>query len=100
MSLVVLSVVIPAYNEENTIEKVVREHVQVLSLSTGLVQDWELICLDDASTDETFPILSCLAHQINKMRVVRHEKNQGIYESFTHLFREARGTHIYQTASD
>ncbi len=100
MQSIFLSVVIPAYNEEATIEKVVCDHLEVLGSVSHLVGDWEMICLDDSSSDHTFEVLSQLRERIAKLRVIHHEKNQGIYESFTHLFMEARGTHIYLTAAD
>lgn len=100
MTHMILSILIPAYNEQATIEQVIQDHVSIaLSLNRELV-DWELVCLDDASTDETFRILERLRASCPKMRVIRHEKNQGINASFLHLFEEARGTHIYYTASD
>lgn len=93
-----LSVVLPAYNEQGTIEKVILDHHSVLS---GLdVGDWEIVCLDDASTDSTLAIMRRLVESIPKLRVLAHERNQGIYQSFQDLFEAARGTHVYLTASD
>ncbi len=90
----------PAYNEEATIERVVFEHREVLSSVRDLIDDWEIVCLDDASTDRTLQVLQSLAARDNKIRVIRHPRNKGIYESFGDLFRDAKGTHIYMTASD
>jgi len=96
----VLSVVLPAFNEQSTIEEVIREHERVLSSLEGQVADWEIVCLDDASSDATPAILKNLTASVPKLRVLTHEKNQGIYASFRDLFESARGTHIYLTASD
>lgn len=100
MSELLLSVVIPAYNEETSLEKVIREHTLILESITKSEDEWEIVCLDDASTDQTLAILSKLGKEIKRLRVIRHEKNQGIYQSFVDLFREAHGKYIYQTASD
>jgi glycosyltransferase involved in cell wall biosynthesis len=99
-SSVVLSVVMPAYNEENSIEKVILEHVEVLNTLQEIVKDWEIVCLDDGSTDRTAEIIEGLTMQIDRLRFIKHSKNKGISESFRDLYNAARGTHIYATASD
>lgn len=100
MKPIVLSLLIPAYNEQGTIERVVEDHLEMVAACGEFLADWELVCLDDASTDDTPKILDGLAAKYAKMRVVHHATNQGINASFHHLFREACGTHIYYTASD
>jgi len=96
----VLSVVLPAYNEQSSIEEVVLEHHRVLCSLGSRLSDWEIVCLDDASTDSTPAILKKLAANVPRLRVLKHEKNQGIFASFRDLFSSARGTHVYLTASD
>ncbi len=95
-----LSVVMPAFNEQETLEQVILEHVNVLQSMNSQLSDWEIVCLDDASTDQTSHILNRLTNSNSRVRMIRHELNRGIYESFTHLFHEARGSHIYVTAAD
>jgi glycosyltransferase involved in cell wall biosynthesis len=96
----VLSVVLPAYNEQGSIEKVILDHERVLRALGNQLEDWEIVCLDDASQDQTLAILNRLAPGIPKLRVLRHERNQGIFQSFHDLFAAARGTHVYLTAAD
>ncbi|HYL79006.1 MAG TPA: glycosyltransferase family 2 protein [Bryobacteraceae bacterium] len=96
----VLSVVLPAYNEQGSIEEVILDHERVLRALGNQLEDWEIVCLDDASQDQTLAILNRLAPGIPKLRVLRHERNQGIFQSFHDLFAAARGTHVYLTASD
>jgi glycosyltransferase involved in cell wall biosynthesis len=93
---VFISIVIPVYNEERSIGHVLDEHIARLD---GIEQ-WEIICLDDASTDGTWGILEEYAGRQRHLRLVRHEKNQGISLSFRQLFQEARGDYIYLTAGD
>jgi len=64
-----LSVIIPVYNEENTIREILRR-VQAM----GLAQ--EIIIVDDGSTDGTREILKGLNGK-GPTRVVFHERNQG-----------------------
>jgi glycosyltransferase involved in cell wall biosynthesis len=69
-----LSLVVPAYNEENTLEPCIRRCVDVL-VRPGVAL--EIIIVDDASTDRTADIAIKLADEISTVRVVRHPINQG-----------------------
>jgi len=95
-----LSVIIPVYNEEASIERVVLDHAQVLASVQNRLQDWEIVCLDDASTDQTRKVLEGLQSKVPRLRIIYHDMNQGIYQSFTDLAHAARGTHVFQTAAD
>ena len=64
-----LTVIIPCYNEQATIEEIVRQ-VQ----ATGRVH--EIIIVDDGSTDNTRAILASLDGK-DGVRVLLHERNQG-----------------------
>src|SRR5271170_703848 len=64
------SVVMPVFNEAATVARMV-ENV----LAQRPVQ--ELIIVDDASADDTWKILQGLATGENRVKIFRHEKNQG-----------------------
>ena len=64
-----LSVIMPVYNEEDTLEEIVRR-VQAVGLAH------EIVIVDDGSEDGTRKILKELETQDN-IRVILHEKNQG-----------------------
>jgi glycosyltransferase involved in cell wall biosynthesis len=66
----VLSVVVPAFNEEATIGTVIRRLLDLPELR-------EIIVVDDASTDRTSEIAQMLAAQHDAVRVLRHERNLG-----------------------
>ena len=70
----VLSVVIPAYNEEGGIAHIIE---RVLStrprLADAGVDDLELIVVDDGSCDETVAITT----RYPKVRLIRHPVNRG-----------------------
>ena len=78
----VVSVVIPVYNEEATVETLVGR-VQAVPIEK------EIILIDDASTDSTPEILQKLETADN-VRVLRHERNLGKGAALRHGFREAR----------
>jgi glycosyltransferase involved in cell wall biosynthesis len=95
-----LSVVMPAYNEEASIEAVIQDHFRILERNAGRIPQWEVVCVDDASRDRTFEILHALSQREPRLKVVRHQTNLGIFAAFTRCYRESSGTHIYMTGSD
>jgi len=65
-----LSVVIPIYNEKDTLEEVFRR-VQATPY------DKEIVAVDDASSDGSQEILARLAQEYDNVRTFYHERNQG-----------------------
>jgi len=83
----VLSIVIPVYNEKNTIQKIV-DLVEAVKLVDGI--DKEIIIVDDGSTDGTRDILS----KIVGHKIVLHEKNKGKGAAVRTGLKEAGGDYI------
>ena len=79
-----LSVVIPVYNEKNTIEEILR---RVQAADAGLEK--EIVVVDDGSTDGTRDILKKLASP--GVRVPLHEKNMGKGAALHTGFAQADG---------
>jgi glycosyltransferase involved in cell wall biosynthesis len=77
-------VVVPAYNEEDTLSSVVRKLLAVPFLL-------EIIIVDDCSTDRTPEIAQQLASQYEQVRAVRHERNQGKTAALVTGFAATRG---------
>jgi glycosyltransferase involved in cell wall biosynthesis len=77
-----ISVLIPVYNEEGTVEEVIKR--------VGEVDlDKEIIVVDDCSTDRTPQVLSGLAQE--GLVVIRHDRNQGKGAAVRTALRAARG---------
>lgn len=70
-----LSVLIPAYNEENNIVRVARLALADVKKFTN---DFEIVIVDDGSFDNTGVIIDRLAKQNKHIRVVHHKVNQGL----------------------
>ena len=70
-----LSVVMPAYNEEECIEKVLLNLVEYLD---RMKLSCEIVVIDDGSTDRTPDILNKLKEKIKYLRVIAHKKNIGV----------------------
>jgi glycosyltransferase involved in cell wall biosynthesis len=83
-----LSIIIPVYNEKQTLKALV-EKVQSLDLSS-LNLDRELIMVDDCSQDGTLAVAQGLADE-GKIRLIRHQKNQGKGAALQTGFQNARG---------
>jgi len=84
----VLSVVIPAYNEEGGIAEIVERVLSTRSqLAEAGVGDLELIVVDDGSHDRTAAIASCYP----QVRLIRHTTNRGYGAALKTGFSRARG---------
>ena len=72
----VLSIVIPAYNEEKTISSILDKVISVKLISDIKK---EIIVVNDCSTDSTLKVLQeyCMAHNELDIKVLHHEVNQG-----------------------
>ena len=86
--MTVLSVVIPAYNEENGIAEIAERVLSVRgNLQASGVEDLELLVVDDGSADNTAGI----AESIDGVRLIRHEQNKGYGAALKTGFSKANG---------
>jgi glycosyltransferase involved in cell wall biosynthesis len=69
-----LSIVIPVYNEEENVEPLVQE---IKSAVEQLGKGYEIVIVDDGSTDGTFEVLARLHEREAHLRVVRLKRNFG-----------------------
>jgi glycosyltransferase involved in cell wall biosynthesis len=82
-----LSIVVPCYNEEKTLEK-------CLQRVRALQDEWlllEIIIVDDCSTDSSLIIAEALAEKHPEIIVLRHEKNRGKGAALQTGFQHATG---------
>ncbi len=68
-----LSILIPVYNEEATLETIIE---RVLDVEYG-VEEIELVIVDDCSTDASFDVAHKISEKLPNIVVSKHEKNQG-----------------------
>lgn len=85
-----ISIVIPAHNEESNVE---RTFARVLEQTDPLAEryDFEFVFIEDRSTDTTFAKLRVLAEQDKRLRVYRFSRNYGVQRSVHTGFVLARG---------
>jgi glycosyltransferase involved in cell wall biosynthesis len=79
-----LSVVVPVYNEEQTLATIVNRLLV-------LPQLLEIVIVDDCSTDRTPQILEMLSAKHGNIQAIRHERNRGKSEALKTGFRMTRG---------
>jgi glycosyltransferase involved in cell wall biosynthesis len=92
-----LSVVIPAYNEEENVPILYEKLKKVLD---GLGQDYEIIFVDDGSTDGTYQRLKQLAEKDSKLKIIRFKRNYGQTAAMSAGFEHAKGDVIITLDAD
>ncbi len=92
-----LSVVIPVYNEEENIESLYKELKEVLE-SMGI--SYEIIFVDDGSTDKSGRILDAIAEKDGSVVVIHFRRNYGQTAAISAGFDYAKGDIIVTMDAD
>ena len=88
-----ISIIMPVYNNEKYLCSAVK------SIACQTFHDWELIIIDDGSTDRTPEIADSLAAEDHRIRVI-HQENQWIFNSFNNGYAAAEGEYVLIVNSD
>lgn len=89
-----VSVIMPAYNAEKTIE------ISIRSILSQRYRELEMIVSDDGSSDATPEIVERLAREDSRVKLIRAEKNMGCYPARNAALRASSGTYIAIQDSD
>jgi len=92
-----LSVVIPMFNEAENVEVTLRRVEEALASFPGT---YEIVPVNDGSTDETLEILNNVAARDSKIRVASYPKNIGRGRALRTGFRESTGNMIVSIDAD
>ena len=92
-----ISAVIPAFNEEESLKEFYKVLIPNLS---KLDKDYEVIFVDDGSTDTTLDVLKEFEKKSDKVRIVSFRRNRGKAEALTVGFQAARGDIIVTLDAD
>jgi dolichol-phosphate mannosyltransferase len=90
-----VSVIVPAYNEQDSIEELYREVSEVL---TGT--SFEVIFVDDGSTDQTGSVLGALRERTDDVKVIRFPRNRGKAAAYAAGFALASGQIVVTLDAD
>lgn len=89
-----VSIVLPTYNGSRYLEKAVR------SCLDQTHSDWELVIVDDASTDATADLLEEIAGWDPRIRTTRHETNRKLPAALNTGFALTKGEFVSWTSDD
>lgn len=92
-----LSVVMPMYNEESVISKNIQNLVEGFE---SLHLSWEIILVNDGSTDGSLRIVREEGERLPQLRIVSYKVNRGRGYALRQGFKAARGKFIITTESD
>ena len=84
----IVSIIIPTFNRAGMI------HRAIESIKLQTFNDWELIVVDDASTDSTEEIIQTYMRDDQRIRYIKHEKNQGGSAARNSGIKNSKGSYI------
>lgn len=89
-----VSIIMPTYNCELYIEAAIR------SVVGQTYRNWELIVIDDGSTDSTFTIAQRLATEDSRIKLIQNSTNMGVAKTRNRGFDLSRGEYVALLDSD
>jgi glycosyltransferase involved in cell wall biosynthesis len=92
-----ISVVVPMRNESLNVAEL---HAELTAVLSAFGRAYEIIVIDDGSTDDTFSQLSALQRKDPRLRVIRFRRNFGQTAAFAAGFAYARGRYIVTSDGD
>ena len=92
-----VTVVLPAYNEEDSIQGI---HDQVVEVLDATSATYEILFVDDGSTDATWERIQQVAASDERVRALRHRRNYGKASALGNGFAFARGEIVVTSDAD
>jgi glycosyltransferase involved in cell wall biosynthesis len=83
-----VSIITPCFNSEKYVSQAVQ------SVISQTHENWELLLVDDCSSDETFAILSKFASQDARIKAFKLDKNSGAGVARNYAIQQAQGNYI------
>ncbi|HEY4722956.1 MAG TPA: glycosyltransferase, partial [Anaerolineae bacterium] len=92
-----ISILVPAYNEDVVVGNVIRE---TWAIADRLIDRYEIILIDDGSTDDTGSIMDRLAREQAHTRVLHNRPNLGFGAAYMRGATEARFDYLMLVCGD
>jgi glycosyltransferase involved in cell wall biosynthesis len=94
-----IDVIIACYNEAETIENVILDHLEVLENSRTF-DEYLITVIDDGSKDESKSRIDKIVSNYKNVRLIQSEKPSGIHEAFNKLVNSTGNKWVYFTSGD
>lgn len=92
--MVKLSIIMPNYNYGHYLEEAIQ------SIATSTYPSFEIVLVDDGSTDDSVAVAEKLVKRIPTLRFFKNEVNKGIFETVAKAVALSKGTYLHFFASD
>lgn len=89
-----ISVIVPNYNHGRLLPRC------LTALLNQSLPPWEIIVVDDGSTDNSLEVLKSFAQRYDKVRVLSNERNSGVAVTLNRGLRQARCDYVFFGAAD
>lgn len=96
----ILSVVVPMMNESGNVIPLMNEIANSLRGFSKVGENFEIICVDDGSTDSTAAEVKKIRSQIPQIRLIKHKKRMGMSPALRNGIRRARAGWIVTIDGD
>lgn len=92
-----LTIIVPMYNEQECIVESIKKITKTIEKEKI---SYELIVVDDGSTDNSYILISQEFNTKKNIRILRHTTNKGVSEATRTGFRSAKGTYVTYLDAD
>src|SRR5687767_15293988 len=92
-----LSIFFPFWNEEKNVEPVVTKAAEI---APDLAREWEIIIVDDGSSDKTLKTAEEISKKYENIRVISHTPNRGYGAALKEGFENAKYDYVIFTDGD
>lgn len=89
-----VSIILPAYNAEDTIQCAIQ------SIMRQTYKDYEVVAIDDGSSDKTFSILAAYQLKHSNIRLVKNDNNMGLIKTLNLGLDLAQGEYVVRMDAD
>ena len=83
-----ISIVIPVYNEEDNVKAL---HTKLTEVLPAITENYEILFVDDGSTDNTFALLKKLNNEDKRLKVIKFRTNFGQSAALSAGFDYSKG---------
>src|SRR5262245_17036303 len=94
-----IELVVPAFNEERNLERFYTEVARVFDTRLPELR-WRVMCVDDGSTDGSWPLLTDLARKHDNVRALRLNRNYGAHVAISAGMNAAEANAVVIIAAD